>query len=567
MIRHSDARRLRACLFGLLGECTNCVRVLRVRVCRCAVSWESFLLDWSASINSLSLSFTLDTDFLLLYLADHSIMSTPTAAAVPTSCPYHAQLNAAGKSGTISPADDSAVAGVRSRDAAATCRSGAPEMHICVKITIAAVALAASTAAAIIAYKLHANRKRQQPQTQQRPGDQQQRQGSNNRNAAAAHAATTGINQQDTTQAHNAQRSSAASPQLGPSRLIRIGTRTSSLAMYQAELVQSQLQKRSEAKFASLAAANISRIKTEYEICGINTTGDIDQIKPLTDFASKGVFTKELDVALLQGRIEMAVHCLKDLPTGLPEGICLAATLARGETRDALIVHPRLLQLHQERHAASGGSGKPAAFTLSDLPAGSVIGTSALRRRAAIARSHPHLVCRDIRGNVLTRLEKLDRAEFDAIILAAVGLQRLELSDRIASMLDLETYGYAVGQGTLAILCREDDAQNIALAEELQDTESRLRGEAERSLLSTLQGGCKVPIQVRSQLNTASRSLFLWSAVLSVDGTQHVETRQEFALPSIDCSEASLKQARELGAKVGTSLLASGADAILNEIR
>ena len=182
------------------------------------------------------------------------------------------------------------------------------------------------------------------------------------------------------------------------------------------------------------------------EVVGINTTGDIDQIKPLTAFDSKGVFTKELDVALLQSRLEAAVHCMKDLPTTLPDGLTTAAVLQRGEMADALIV--------ADKHIRAG------RCDLGSLPPGSVIGTSALRRRAMVARHFGHLAVADIRGNVNTRLAKLDRGEFDAIILAAVGLRRIGLEHRITLTLDDQEYGYAVGQGALAVLAREGSALN-----------------------------------------------------------------------------------------------------------
>ena len=204
---------------------------------------------------------------------------------------------------------------------------------------------------------------------------------------------------------------------------IRLGTRTSQLAMWQARHVA-----------GLLGGVGV-------DVVGMNTMGDIDQIKPLTSFDSKGVFTKELDVALLASRIDAAVHCMKDLPTTLPPGLVMAAVLERGEMSDALIV--------ADKHIQQGRRD------LATLPPNAVIGTSALRRRAMVARHYNHLTVQDIRGNVNTRLAKLDRGEYDAVILAAVGLKRIGLEGRITMVLDEREYGYAVGQGALAVLARE----------------------------------------------------------------------------------------------------------------
>ena len=222
--------------------------------------------------------------------------------------------------------------------------------------------------------------------------------------------------------------SSSSSPSATPSATpVRLGSRTSQLAMWQAQHVASLL--------GSLHPSH------PFPILGLNTTGDLDQLKPLTDFANKGVFTKELDIALLHHRIDAAVHCVKDLPTTLPPGLTLAVTLPRGDLEDALV-----LPLHS------------SLTSLDSLSEGAIIGTSAMRRKAALARFYPHLQCRDIRGNVNTRLMKLDRGDYDAIILAAVGLRRLGLEHRISQVLDKGKYGYAVGQGALGVVTREQSA-------------------------------------------------------------------------------------------------------------
>lgn len=184
--------------------------------------------------------------------------------------------------------------------------------------------------------------------------------------------------------------------------------------------------------------------------------GDKDQIKPLSDFASKGVFTKELDVATLNNTIQLAVHCLKDLPTTLPDGLYMGAVLPRGDTEDVLVL------------PASHPKQRDGSFE--DLPAGAVIGTSAMRRTAAVAKYYPHLKCENIRGNVNTRLAKLDRGDYAALLLARVGLGRLGFHDRISHVLDQNKYGYAVGQGALAIVCREESVQSAQSARMCEGT-------------------------------------------------------------------------------------------------
>ena len=194
----------------------------------------------------------------------------------------------------------------------------------------------------------------------------------------------------------------------------------------------------------------------------MNTTGDVDQMKPLTEFGNKGVFTKELDVALLARQIRCAVHCVKDLPTTLPDGLLLAAVLPRGDVEDTLVV--------SEKHRGRVSS-------LAELPAGAVVGTSALRRRAALAARFPHLVLMDCRGNINTRLMKVDRGDFDAIILAQIGLQRLGFHHRITQVLPADQFGYAVGQGALGILTREESESRRTTAAAAQRACCRYRAD------------------------------------------------------------------------------------------
>jgi hydroxymethylbilane synthase len=191
--------------------------------------------------------------------------------------------------------------------------------------------------------------------------------------------------------------------QAGDLDLIRVGTRKSNLAMWQALHVQSELRR--------------LHPQTTVDVVGILSTGDKDQNTPLSAFSDKGVFTKELDTALLDGRIDVAVHCMKDLPTVLPAGIAMGPILERGSTEDCVVMHAK----HKGKR-------------LADLPPGSIVGTSALRRIALLARKFPQLVTRDIRGNLNTRLMKLDRGDYDALILARTGLQRLQFESRISEV-------------------------------------------------------------------------------------------------------------------------------------
>lgn len=322
-------------------------------------------------------------------------------------------------------------------------------------------------------------------------------------------------------------------------RVVRIGTRESALAMWQANFVHEQMLQRCDVSDIDLS------------VLGMTTQGDIDQTTPLTAFTNKGIFTKELDIALLNDRIQLAVHCMKDLPTELPKGLVISATLERGDIEDAVIIHSKY--------------GPDA--TIESLPAGSIIGTSALRRRAAIARSYHQLKCVDVRGNVNTRLRKLDSGDFDALILAAIGLKRLDLESRINHTLDKDRFGYAVGQGALAIVTRQGDEATANLIACLDHRKTALECQAERGLLRTLEGGCKVPIAVRS--TWIGDDLSLWASVSSLDGERVVETTGLQSLSAELAAEGVTQRggAWELGCRVGRELHESGASIILAELR
>ncbi len=296
-------------------------------------------------------------------------------------------------------------------------------------------------------------------------------------------------------------------------RTIRIGTRESALAMWQARHVAALL---------SSAYPDI-----DFPITGMTTTGDKNLQASLSSFANKGVFTKELDIALLASTVDIVVHCMKDLPTVLPDGLAFCAVMERSIPADAVVLHPKHLDAFAAYKASPAAAEYAAAhpgksLALAFLPQGSVVGTSALRRRATLARHHPHLVTDNVRGNVQTRLSKLDSGLYDAIILAEVGLTRVGLTDRIAEVMAAHDYLHAVGQGALAITCRTADAPSddvpadrfstplpaaagvpgagdgLSIGEltrrVLHDARSEVACAVERGMLAALQGGCKVPI-------------------------------------------------------------------------
>lgn len=270
-------------------------------------------------------------------------------------------------------------------------------------------------------------------------------------------------------------------------RTIRIGTRASKLAMWQAEFVKTIMEEQNPDLL--------------FEIVSMTTTGDDNLTIALSQFENKGVFTKELDIALLTNQVDVVVHCMKDLATQLPRGIRFCAVMEREDPDDCVILHPKYkeaYQLHKtewEQSLIANPSQPKICPALSFLPAGAVIGTSALRRQATLARYHPTLICKDIRGNVGTRLDKLDRGDYDAIILAKVGVDRLGLAERISALLEAEHYLHAVGQAALAVVCRtgDDEMKDLFMAS-LHNIPSAISCTIERGMLWALQGGCKVPI-------------------------------------------------------------------------
>jgi hydroxymethylbilane synthase len=308
-----------------------------------------------------------------------------------------------------------------------------------------------------------------------------------------------------------------------PARSIRIGSRKSQLALVQTYWVQEQLQSR----FAD----------RRFEVHTMSTQGDKILDVALAKIGDKGLFTKELEMGMLNSDIDFAVHSLKDLPTRLPDGLMLGCVTEREDPADALVVHAS----HRDKQ-------------LDSLPEGAVIGTSSLRRLAQLRYHYPHLAFKDIRGNLNTRLQKLDAGEYDAIILAVAGLKRLDMADRIHQVIPAEVSLHAVGQGALGIECRSNDAEIIELLKALEHSPTAQRCYAERAFLRELEGGCQVPIGVNTVLD--GDSLTLTGMVASIDGKKMVK----------DSVTGAAIEAEALGIQLAQQLRGQGASDILAEI-
>ena len=275
----------------------------------------------------------------------------------------------------------------------------------------------------------------------------------------------------------------------------------------------------------------------EISIEAMATQGDKILDVALAKIGDKGLFTKELEAQMLVNRADIAVHSLKDLPTNLPEGLMLGCVTEREDPADALVMH-----------------AKNKDLTLATLPEGAVVGTSSLRRLAQLRYHYPHLTFKDVRGNVITRLEKLDSGQFDCLILAAAGLGRLGLGDRIHELIDPSISLHAVGQGALGIECRDGDAAVLEQIKVLEHRPTALRCLAERAFLRTLEGGCQVPIGVNSRFE--GDELVLTGMVASLDGKQLI--RDELRAPQ--------DQAEDLGNRLAELLRSQGAGEILAKI-
>ncbi|WP_422468393.1 hydroxymethylbilane synthase [Endozoicomonas sp. ALC013] len=300
-------------------------------------------------------------------------------------------------------------------------------------------------------------------------------------------------------------------------KTVRIATRKSALALWQAEYVKQQLEHHHP--------------DIRVELVKMTSKGDRILDAPLAKIGGKGLFVKELENALLEGRADIAVHSMKDVPMEFPEGLGLGVICPREDPRDAFV----------SNHYAS----------LDALPPGAVVGTSSLRRQCQILAARPDLTIQFLRGNVNTRLAKLDDGQYDAIILAAAGLIRLAMADRIRSYLDTTVSLPAAGQGAVGIELRQDDEQTRQLIAPLHDEHTAIRVGAERAMNRRLNGGCQVPIGGFAELD--GDRLFLRGLVGSPDG-------QTIYRSEVTCTAEDYESA---GIQVAESLLKQGADKIL----
>jgi len=302
--------------------------------------------------------------------------------------------------------------------------------------------------------------------------------------------------------------------------ILRIATRKSPLALWQAHYVSNMLQHHHP--------------ELKVELVTMVTQGDKILDTPLAKVGGKGLFVKELEVGMLEGRADIAVHSMKDVPVEFPTGLHLAAICEREDPRDAFVSNN--------------------FKSLEELPQGARLGTSSLRRQSQIAALRPDLKIIDLRGNVNTRLKKLDDGEYDAIILAAAGLKRLEFEDRITQFIGTDVCLPAIGQGAVGIECRSDDAHVHNLIAPLNDYKTQIRVTAERAMNERLQGGCQVPIAGYAEIE--KDLIMLRGLVGQVDGKKII--RGDIAGP--------IDSAAELGVVLAEDLLIRGADKILNEL-
>ncbi|MDB4880196.1 MAG: hemC [Gemmatimonadetes bacterium] len=306
--------------------------------------------------------------------------------------------------------------------------------------------------------------------------------------------------------------------------IIRIGTRSSELALRQARLVQ-----------AALEAQGLA-----CELVTYRTVGDKRLDEPLSTIGAKGLFTKELEADLLKGKTDFAVHSLKDLPTDSPDGLTVAAVLEREDPRDALVVNGRVM-----------------AQSLDELPRGSRVGTSSLRRRAQLLAARPDLEVAELRGNVPTRLKKVDEGRVHAAILAAAGLHRLGARQHIACYLDVPHWLPAAGQGAIAVQTRADDERMRALAAAMNDEGTMRAVVAERAFLAALEGGCQVPIGALAIPGHEGSPAMLHGMISDIAGSRVV--RGSIAL---DPNDPAL-----CGIRLANGLRGQGASEILEGLR
>ena len=304
-------------------------------------------------------------------------------------------------------------------------------------------------------------------------------------------------------------------------RTVKIGSRDSALAMWQTKHVISELEK----------------VTSEYtfEIVPLKTKGDKILDVSLAKVGDKGLFTKELEAAMLDKTTDLAVHSMKDVPTNLVDGLIIGSILKREDPRDVLI--------------------SPKGYTFQTLPEGAKVGTSSLRRKAQLQNLRPDLKICDVRGNLNTRMRKMHEENFDALILAAAGVIRMDWSDEISEYLPMDISLAAVSQGAIGIECREDDAEIMALIAKINDEETATCVCAERALLRALEGGCQIPIAAHAVIK--NDTLKLNGLVASLDGKRVIK----------ETLSGNKDNAEEIGLELAKKLTALGADEILAEIR
>lgn len=303
---------------------------------------------------------------------------------------------------------------------------------------------------------------------------------------------------------------------------VRIATRKSALAMWQAEYVKAQLEHFHDGIVV--------------ELVPMTTKGDIILDTPLAKVGGKGLFVKELEVAMLEDRADIAVHSMKDVPVDFPQGLGLEVICPREDPRDAFVSN--------------------TMSALSDLPKGAIVGTSSLRRQCQLKALRPDLDIRDLRGNVNTRLQKLDDGQYDAIILAAAGLIRLNMHNRITEYIEPEVMLPANGQGAVGIECRTDDNRIKTLLAPLECSTTRIRVLAERAMNRALQGGCQVPIGSFAIISANGKNLHLRGLVGAINGSELIES--DITGP--------VAQGEFLGEQLAQALLQRGADKILQQV-
>ena len=303
-------------------------------------------------------------------------------------------------------------------------------------------------------------------------------------------------------------------------KLVRIATRKSALALWQAEFVKAQLEHFHD--------------DVRVELVPMSTQGDIILDTPLAKIGGKGLFVKELEQAMLDGRADIAVHSMKDVPVEFPDDLELHVICEREDPRDAFVSNN--------------------FANIDALPQGAIVGTSSLRRQCQIRALRPDLEIRDLRGNVNTRLAKLDSGQYDAIILAAAGLIRLEMGERIRDFIEPEVSLPANGQGAVGIECRIDDEVTKALLAPLEHSETRIRVNAERAMNRHLEGGCQVPIGAYALVD--GDQVHLRGLVGAIDGSEIL--RDEIS--------GHVDDAEKLGIELAKKLLAQGADKILADV-